>query len=182
MAKLNFSLRSALAVISVLCVSFAVLSNRVARQVEAVREIRLSGGTAFFSIREGTPGEYAGESDGLSHWYRRIVHVQICPNDNHPMSTLIKSAAKIPRLDSICVYPDRDPSNNWIGLDSPNGATDNDLEILAEQLPKLRHLILASARCSKTRGEWLEEKLPNLNSGRIMYHLEIDRRGLNHEF
>ena len=109
MAKLNFSLRSALAVISVLCVSFAVLSNRVARQVEAVREIRLSGGTAFFSIREGTPGEYAGESDGLSHWYRRIVHVQICPNDNHPMSTLIKSAAKIPRLDSCLLYTSPSP-------------------------------------------------------------------------
>ena len=90
------------------------------------------------------------------------------PNDEHSTKTLLELTAKIPGLTQLIVLPDKKFGWGVFNMDSENAVTDEEIESIARLLPNLKYLVVAPAKCSKSKGTWLESQMPSLESGSIV--------------
>ena len=185
MPKLQYSLKTQLLGLTLLITCLAILHNRARAQWLATREISAAGGQVYFSLgtkADGFASKHAAIKNYLPHVYQSISHVTIRPNAKKSISDHVAALSGIPGLNSLCIYPGTHTDSKSLNLESAYGATDEDIEAIATALPQLAHFNALSATCDIKKGYWLEERLPNLKSGSISWHLDIDERGFNHHF
>ena len=186
MPRLRFSLRTLILALVLIIVCFAVLANRVRRQQTAVFSILNAGGAAVFSADPlgGVSSDIATNGDYRSHWYRSIVRVVLFPNDEHSTQSLLELTAKIPGVTQLIILPDAkfvSSSSTDLNMDSENAVTDEEIESIARLLPNLEYLSVAPAKCSMSKGAWLESQMPSL-TGSISWRGDDGNGFLEHKF
>ena len=184
MPRFRFSLRTLILVLVLIIVCFAILANRVRQQQIAVFAILNAGGVVFLSPDPlgGGVSDYIAIRDYRSHWYRSVARVILYPNDEHSTKTLLELTAKIPGLTQLIVLPDK--KFDVFNRDSENAVTDEEIESIARLLPNLKNLVVAPAKCSKSKGTWLESQMPSLESGSIVivWNGESGKSFVEHKF
>ena len=173
MAKLRFSMRTLVVVISVVAICTAIIAERARRQHAAAIALLGMGCHVQF-----TTGLYASDRDYLSHWHTSIETVWLYPNDVCSTEKLLEIAAAIPKLNGVRLLPNSSRTGSRIDPKAPfkfsvvfkpeNFVTDDDVKSLAEKLPNLRHLIIAPASCSPEKANWLKSQLTRLKYGEII--------------
>ena len=185
MFNLQYSLKTLLIAFTLFIVCIAILRNRAQRQWNAVQQIDALGGEAYFSM--GTRGNgfsstSASTQSYLPHLYRSICHVTIYPTNRNPTLNQISVLTKIPHLTSLSIWPDKSTNSEYLNLRSPNAVTDGEMEAIADAFPDLHHFHAAPVDCGLEKGNWLKNELPNLESGSIIWHLDVDERGRHYQF
>jgi len=187
MLRLQYSLRTLLIASTLLALvvsCFAIVNNRARNQWIVTQEIVAAGGEVFFSAGDADIGiahTSASTSNYFPHLYQSIEHVTLYPDIQNPIQNQISTAAKIPRLMSLSIYPDTNKGWKHTNRRSPNGVSNADIEAIAYNFPYLREFYTASATCELQHAKWLEFKL-QLESGVIFWRLDAEGHGRNYPF
>jgi hypothetical protein len=167
----RISLRTALVIVTVLCVFLAWKAKQIRDQKKSVDAILAAGGRIHYDdeydANSGTPLKaswtYCWLCKQFGHDYvAKVSGVALYPTRDFDADEQVRLLAGIPYLRNLAVWP-RDNGKSKISSDAPGGLTDDGLEYIADKLPNLRHLSLLGSTATAD-GLCHLEKLDQLKS------------------
>ena len=166
------SLRTALVIVTVLCILLALKAKQIRDQKQAVDAILAAGGRIYYDD-ELDPETCAPAS---AAWTRRWLNkslgreyvakaslVTLYPTQVACADEQVKMLAGIPYLRNVAIWPGGIGNRSTLDTSAPGGLTDDGLCYIATHLPNLRHLSV-TASTATTKGLAHLEKLEQLES------------------
>jgi len=166
------SLRTALVIVTVLCIILAVKAKQIRDQKQAVDAILATGGRIYYDD-ELDPETCAPAS---ATWTRRWLNkslgreyvakvslVTLYPTHVACADEQVEMLAGIPYLRNLAIWPGGIGSRSTLDTSAPGGLTDDGLRYIATHLPNLRHLSVTASTATTNGLEHLE-KLDQLES------------------
>jgi hypothetical protein len=147
------SLRSALVIVTFLCICLAWKSKQIRDQKNSVDAILAAGGVVYYddeydaNLRTpaNTSRAYRWLSKNLGQVYvAKVCGVTLYPTREFGADEQVKMLDGVPYLRSLAIWPGG-RGKTTADVSAPSGLSDNGLRYIADNLPNLRHLsILAS--------------------------------------
>jgi len=178
--RFQFSLRTLLLVVTVVCVWLGVETERARRQKRAIDAILAAGGRVHYDFQiadddsllpAAKPWAPRWLESALGREYLcRVECVTLYPTKDHPADKQVRLLTGIPYLKKLAIWPGCKGKTRIVGHPGfPGGLTDDGVSFLLKNLRSLKHLSLTAARISNQGVENLLGS-PTINSLQVNRH------------
>ena len=169
--KFRVSLRTALVLVTVLCVFLAWKAKQIRDQKKSVDAILAAGGVVYYDDEYDPNSMAPANANSPYRWLSRhlsqeyvanVCGVTLYPTPGFGADEQVKLLTGIPYLRNLAIWPGAS-GKGTADVSAPGGLTDDGLAYIADHLPKLRHLsLLASTATADGLGHL--ERLDQLES------------------
>ena len=162
-AWFRVSLRTALVVVTLLCVLLAVKAKQIRDQKQAVDAIRAAGGRIYFDDQLDPDSCAPVNATWARRWLNKYVGsdyvakvslVTLYPTKDSTADEQVEMLAGIPYLRNLAIWPGA-RGKSTADSNAPGGLTDDGLRYIAANLPNLRHLSLTASTATTEGLEYL---------------------------
>ena len=158
-------LRTALVIVTVLCIFLAWKAKQIRDQKQAVDAIRAAGGRVYFDdeldpetcapVKATWTRRWLNRRFG-SEYVAKVSLVTLYPTQQATADEQVKMLTGIPYLRNLAIWPGGQ-GKQTLDSSAPAGLSNDGLRYMAANLPKLRHLSLTASTATIHGLESLEQ-------------------------
>lgn len=171
------SLRTALVVVTVLCIFLAWKAKQIRDQKKSADAILAAGGVIHYDDEYDANSGQPAKSSWTYRWLckqlgeeyvAKVSGVALYPTPEFGADEQVKLLAGIPYLRNLAIWPGAS-GKGTADASAPGGLTDDGLKYIADHLPNLRHLSLLGSSATAEGLRHLEklEQLESLQPGAL---------------